>query len=320
MRTFWISSGCTVLLLAACAKPSPLPPATVLENAVRASMRLRSASFTLHAEQSGGKASGKTVIALDGRIQDGGKQIDTNGTVDASITDPNGRLQNVSGKGEVIVAAENEIYLRLDALSSQPELPFLEKDSSDVLLGNWWRLPANPQAAGADAASPDPYLLTLQTSALVVKSDHGISAFDGRDAYRYDVTIDPAKLREFVEESARQRKSPLSPAQIQALYAMTIEGEARIDAATFDVLRLEWTITDKTDAAARWKIEMTVADQNTAAPIAPPKDAKPLESATSVFLRALLPQGSIPDAPAGGTLSPDAQQRILDSLDRPSRP
>lgn len=315
MRASLFASGCAAVLLAACAKPSPLPPATVLENAVRASTQLQSASFALHAKMTRESSPAATTIDLKGRIQDGGRQIDTEGAVTALMDLPNGSRQSISARGEVIAAAENEIYLRMDELSSEPELPYLSNQANAEMLGAWWRLPSQPGAAPADG-TPDPYLLTLQTAALVVSEDHGVTEFNGRDAYRYDVTIDAAKLREFAQETARQRGSPLSAEQLEALSSMSIRGEARIDAVTFDVLRLDWTITDtEDDAPSTWTITMDITDQNTAPTIAPPSGAQPLEAGASLLLRSLLPQGSIPDTPVrGSTLSPDAQKRILDSL------
>lgn len=304
--------GCAVSVLAGCAKPSVLPPAQVLENAVRAARELRSAAFNGEFDMRDANETGsetRTQGRFEGRMQDGGRQLALTAHLETAVTREGEQGMSVTADARFVVADENEVYLFLDAFRSDPPLPVLGEDGLDALLGRWLLLPA-AESGAALAPTPDPYLLSLQTAALTVRKDRGIIRYGDRNAYHYDVGIDVAKLRTFLEETAGQRQTPLPPAKLDALAALRFDGEAWIDAETFHVLALAWGVrSDEKTGLQQGMLRLEMTDHGKAEPIVPPQGAQPLPE--NPFLPLVSrPQDLAPD----GRLPPELEQRVLDSL------
>lgn len=231
--------------------------------------------FTLQASVEG-RVQG--TLQATGRMQHGGEQLQFALTGDGRAGPENSEQgYGWHVRADVVVAGENEVYLAVHELSTDPPDALLPPGFLQGLLGQWWRLPQ--RAAHAPAGiTPDPKLLTMQTEVIDVARDRGIETHLGRQAYHYDTTINREKLLQFLEEVARERKEPPDRAGWEAMIAEAdAQGQLWIDTETFFVLGLQWTITAQMkEKPLHIAVQMELSDVNAAPPIEPPSDARPL--------------------------------------------
>ncbi len=304
---------CAAALLTACASTPALPADEVLRNAMGASRELKSASFTaeVHVSSVDEVAPSSVKASLDGRMQDGGRQIafalDIDGTMPSG-----GELRRILASADIVVLGQNETYARLRSLSSDPPDPSYETLASSGLIDAWWKLPST--GTGTASPSADPKLLQLQTNALRVTREHGIESHRDGKAYHYDVTLDEERLMAFLEESALQRGEQPRTEEWRAMTRdMSFAGEAWIDAETFHLMDVTWAIRPKTEGAGT-QIDVAIAltKHNESEPISPPADAQPLPTDLQMLLPIAEPQLQTPATP--DALSPEAEEEILRQL------
>ncbi|MBI3331894.1 hypothetical protein HYZ99_02955 [Candidatus Peregrinibacteria bacterium] len=259
---------------AACTRPSNLPPEQVLQNAARASQELTSARYTLAAAFTS-HAPDRVVdmdIGIEGVLQDGGKQTQFTMTFDGVVSEA-GTRYDTEGALDVIVAWENDVYLFLRSLSVDPPYPLLSADALQRFQGTWWNIPSSADPRSSSAVTPDPRLLRTQSEVVRVVKDHGIEDINGRDAYHYDVVIDRGKLALFLKKVADQRGEPFDPSQTDAfLSALHATGELWIDAETFFVHRIVWTVPASDEAGLSGELQVDLRDHGAAPPVTPPAE------------------------------------------------
>lgn len=277
--------SCALLFLISCARVQGLPPEEVLTRSARATRDLQSALFSAQAlfdTGSGIEGGMRGEIRADGRIQHAGGQLQFSFTASGGGDDAR---QAWDMKGDVIVAAEQEIYVQLHELTGQLPQALIPAERLDGLLGRWWMLPVKGKQSSS-LVTPDPELLQMQAEVVDVTRDRGILTLQGRQTYHYDTMINRDKLIRFLEGVARERTEPADPAQAQAFTErLDASGELWIDTDTFFVRALRWMITSK-DITRPFSVEfrLDLGDFNAADPIEPPADVLPLpEDSLSVL-------------------------------------
>lgn len=213
--------------------------------------------------------------------------------------------------GDLIVAGENEIYLNVRELtSSDPKSP-LRSPFFNLIMNQWWKLPSKVGDSPVNSVTPDPRLLDLQSQAIVVTKDYGVTTLNDRLSYHYDTTIDQKKLMTYMEEIAKERKEEFDPTEWNDMFTNTdMKGSVWIDAETFRINKMTWNITSKkTDKVWALNFDITFSDHDNAPNVMPPAGAKELPSLPGL-LEGLPLQGT-----EGATGMPEEmQQELLDSL------
>jgi hypothetical protein len=267
---------CSVLLLAACSRGGTEDPSVVLERAATNAQQLRSAAFDVvfsHATE-GFLASG----SANGKLADGGKRMAFSFEADVTMR-MEGVGQTVSTAGEVVVAGENEAYVKLSSLDgSVLFLPGigLVPDSS---LGTWYMVGGSGSGSLDSGVSPDPSFIAAQAKTLVVTDDRSYETVDGHECYAYDVTVDPQKAVEFLAETAsRQGKSFDRAAAETFVSSYDARGTVLIDAETFVIRKIDWVIEPASgrESADKTSFSIRLSEHDAPVEISPPSDAKPL--------------------------------------------
>lgn len=292
------------LILVSCGGTSTekgLPSEEVLRLAAEKSNTLLSAHFESNVDFTVRNvvfpASGKAKIT--GTLQDGGSAIQFSADVDALVS-PTERSDtfHVLGNADMFLTGNDETYLHLNALSTQPEQNLFKKDLLELMKGKWWLLSSGSNEVGVPGGSltPSSGFLKLQSQVVRVISDEGFTKVDGRKAYHYKVGIDTEKLLQFLEQIARDRKESFDRDTITPLLLkITADGELWVDAETFLIRRISWKLTGLQERESGMIVDgsfsVTLTDHNAAPPILPPKDSQVLTP--QLLLEGAQPSSSI---------------------------
>jgi hypothetical protein len=291
------------VLLTACSAERGLPSDEVLRRASQAVHSLASARFVADVNVSGGDTSGS--LHADGRLQDGGGQWDFSTDVEARSSE----RDSWKASADVIVVAENEMYVRLQDLRAEDQssfpLPF------QLLRGKWVRLPAAGNALGSPV-TPDPQFLQMQAEVVSVARDRGIVRLDGDRVYHYDTAVDEEKFIAFLEQVAASRKEPFDVEETRRMLSSTeLIGELWIGADDFLVHRVVWSAKPRTDEGYTGSLSLTLRDHNAAPPVVPPENPVSLED--------YLLDGGSADLPVlleGDTMTPEQERQLRDLLEQ----
>lgn len=270
-------------LLGACERSSDLPPQEVLKRTARASQELTSARFFLVATPRWDSVSngGALTFNIDGRLQDGGGQVQFLTSVQGDIRGVEG-MTSITGAFELIVAGSEEVYLNIHSLESQPVSPAIESPGLIKLIGQWVRLSSPvPSSSSVSSIASDPKLLKMQSEVVDVVRDFGLSVSAGRSVYHYAVRLNPDKLLAFLQEVSRTREEVSDMTMFKTLLAfVNADGELFIDAETFLIERLIWHITAPDVPFGTFSLDLTLdlKDHGKAPPILPPVDVIPFPS------------------------------------------
>lgn len=286
MRRLGFLITAAILLLAGCRRAGEFPPAEVLRRATIASRQLQSAQFDarIAVASTAAPMRGNATATLSGRLTNGGEQTAWSVALDASFGSAN-RETTVRLNADVMVAFQQDAYIHLrsfdlSGMQGMPEVAALE--------GKWWKLPVAERQPSVQSVTPDPRFLHAQADVVRVIRDRGIETIRGRDAYRYDVGIDPDKLVAFLEQAATESGKPFDRARSAAdLDRYDAKGELWIDAETFRVHRIVWMIKDKDSSRLQLELQVDLTQHDSAPPITPPKQFDILDSAA--VLDQLLP-------------------------------
>lgn len=269
----------SVVALAGCQGEPGLPSDEVLRRAAEAARGVTSALFSVDGALEQKTADGTMDVSVnaDGRLQNGGEQIDLRGRMRVAMTQGAAGAMEWDVSGNVVVIDEHEVYLRIENARVEPASAFPVPLGPEA-LETWLRLPAE-SAAPAPDVTPDPRFLRMQAEVVRVVKDEGIVAYGGKRAYHYDVAVDPDKLRAFLEEMESAGGGGEQSAMTQALLQSTnLRGELWIDAETFVVHRIEWDAEPAAAGGLDGNLTVTLRDHNTAPPVVPPENAVPLQS------------------------------------------
>jgi len=282
MHRFFSVGLLSAILLVSCQEQEPpgLPPEEVLSNAAHASQNLESALFTMVGSFSGDVKGVNTgmrgSVRVEGVLQNGGEQVQLKVNLDASARQPDAS-SNFTGLFDVIVAGPKEVYLQLHSLEVDQENGIFRPDLIEMFRGKWWQLPSEMQQGPSTPVTPDPRLLRAQSEVVKVVKDYGIETRGDRRVYHYSVVIDPEKLLAFLTKVAEERGEDLDAEAVRVfLQGLDAKGELWIDAETFYVHSLSWTITPITLEDGRTvsgSFTVDLRDHNAAPPISPPAEA-----------------------------------------------
>jgi hypothetical protein len=248
---------CGCVLLAACSQGATEDPAVVLERASVAAQQLDSASFDIEYSYDGGTSGMRVDGTAEGRVAERGRTMDF--SFQADITVPaEGVDRTVSAAGNVVVAGENEAYLRFSRLDGS--LPFLPGIGllSDQSLDTWYRA-GSGETPSADI-SPDPSFIALQTSALRVTDDRSFETVDGHECFAYEVELDTEKMVRLFESTAERRGQAFDRVAAETfMESFRATGTVWIDASTSVIRRISWSfsaVPGLSDATGRFSLHL----------------------------------------------------------------
>ncbi|NOS66793.1 MAG: hypothetical protein HOO67_00260 [Candidatus Peribacteraceae bacterium] len=264
------------LLLSSCRRAGDLPSEDVLRLATVQSNQLQSAEYDaeLHAEIRRGPVMMTGDATLRGVLAHAGRQasftVEANGTLTGAAGPTTFRLS-----GDVVRDAL-DTYVLFREFSTDPAVPALQGTGS--MFGTWRSLPRGAQSSPVPQLTPDPLFLRAQSEVVTVIDDHGLEDINGADAYHYGVVIDHDRLVNLMTSLAEEQGQPFDAEKTRReLQAYDARGELWIDAETFVVHRLEWTVTSKEQPAETLlKLRMNLHSHDAAPPVTIPVDAQPL--------------------------------------------
>jgi hypothetical protein len=270
------------LLLMSCIRAGSLTPTEVMEHAAQVNQNLDAAAFTANidfhgqTEKLSGNWNGNAV--LSGIIANQGKQLQFTASIFATSTATDGQNTQYELGADLIIPAEKEVYMKLNKAVITPPSPLFPEETLATLLNQWWLIGSSTGAVAQTDIAPDPALLRMQLQTIAVTKDNGLVDVDGHSSYLYDITIDPVKMRGYIDQLYRsQGKTP--PAQEVAMSEMNAKGRLWIDEKEFYIRRIVWDISSK-DQSKPLQVTMDIAlsKQNEPAVISIPPDAHPFPS------------------------------------------
>lgn len=222
---------------------------------------------------------------LDGVLQNGGRSMQM-ATEIKGVLSSEAQTHALHALADAVTEQGTERYVRLRSLTIEPPHPSIVQESIVTVQGQWWRLAPGLSGGSALFMTPDPSLLRAQAEILRVTRDRGIQRIHGKDAYRYDVTVDPVRLLLYLQRVAEQSGQAfdrVEAAELLALYDAT--GELWIDAETFLPHRISWQVSLRADALRVFALTVDLTRHNDADPVRPPADAQDLsvESLATLF-------------------------------------
>lgn len=277
MRYSALSVAVCTLVLAACAKQTGLPAEEVLNRSSVANRGLLSAHIEVTARISSVDPVTGTLDAsgiVEGNMQQGGNQLDLAFSTQGARTSTQQSL-TWKATGHLIVLSPQESYMTVENLESTPTLPMFALPEFENFVGTWYRLPST--TAPSPTLTPDPRLLRLQSDAVRVTKDHGIETIDGKSMYHYDVSIDPERLRTYLQETTQDNGSDQQ--MMEQLSKYDAAGEIWIDADTFLLTKAVWNITQKEKEGPFLTISMSLSDPGLQVTVTAPENAQPFPRA-----------------------------------------
>jgi hypothetical protein len=267
MRKFFIVGSLALFFLSACSHTGPLKPEDVIKAARAAVEQMQSADFDFKGTVDN-TSVGTFDIHLHG-LMFGNKEAQFAVAITKKNV-ANGQEQIVTLQGDAIARWQQELFLKLGSFTSTPKNSLA--DAVNSLSGAWWRFPLGAEDSASSFLTPDPQLMQAQTDAIMVTRDRGILSIHGRNAYRYDVTLDPMKLRTYLRGVLHQN---LDATSLDTFFdAYTVTGEIWIDATTFYIHELTWTVEPK-ESGVRAHIQMELKNHDVPSAITPPTDIQP---------------------------------------------
>lgn len=267
------------LLLVSCAHPSDLPSDEVLKRAIEASGKMVSANFTLTGDirMTSSETPASLHADMAGTLQDGGRMTSFTLALSGLMTS-GGQESKATVDVEVISERESDVYVLLRSLMIDPPIGAFSSESLQAYIGQWWKFPSNSaKPATVSTVAPDPEILKAQTQIVSVLSDRGIETMNGRDAYAYDVTIDPERFVAFLRTLSEKKGKPFDEASIRKEIAgYDAKGELWIDHETYYVHKIIWSLQPKETMRVPYELSFQVllTDHDAASAILIPQDAK----------------------------------------------
>ncbi|MAE68570.1 MAG: hypothetical protein QF793_03235 [Candidatus Peribacteraceae bacterium] len=270
-------------LLVACSEQAPtqssIPPEEVLQRATRAVQTLDSAQYVLQGDfdMKSNTFAAIGTARMDGMLASGGEQLRFQLDLTADIDSFEGP-SSIAGTLEVVVISEEEVYMNIHSLSSQPSSTLFRPEMIGVIAGKWWLLSEGDTPPAVESVSPDPRLLQAQAQVVSVTRDRGMTTINGRDVHHYDVALDTEKLVAYLSAVAEENGGEFDAAEVRKeVKAIEASGQLWIDAETYYVQKIEWVVQSlpiNRGGAASVKFTITFRNHNDAPAIVPPKDAK----------------------------------------------
>ncbi len=269
------------IFLTSCEQVEKLPADEVLKRSAAASKDLTSANFNLkgtYAFENADKFSVNGNLEIKGVFQRKGEDVE--GLIKTNARIPKGKkVISTDIEAEVISITGSDPFVKLNKLSVGPYFPLFSPDIVERLEGQWWRIPADDAPRPEQSISPDPALLHIQSEVVDVVSDHGFSSVKRKLAYHYEVIINPEKLKAYLETMSSEMENGMNQEAIESLVnGMEARGEIWIDAETFYLNRIRWTIAPfniSESSKLALSFVITLSNINSAPDIKIPEGAKP---------------------------------------------
>lgn len=272
------------ILLTGCQTTPPvteLEPQEVLHKTAESAQKLDSAQYIITADfslDSGNTWQAEGVVRMDGVLQNAGEVVSVQSDVTAEVTDVTDGEYTMDGTIELVVLGDNDVYMNLHSLRTQPSSALFKPEMIGAIAGTWWKLPSQSAAPQSASITPDPRLLQAQAEVVTVTKNNGITEFAGVPAYHYDVALDTEKLMTYVAAIARDKGETVDIAEIRSSLAnVKGNGEIWIDAETFFIHKLVWNIESlpqSTVGTADIALTLTLRNHNNAPTVVPPTEAK----------------------------------------------
>lgn len=313
------------ILVAACTQQGSdtpaLPPEEVLERAAQATQKLENAQYLITADydvDSGNTWQAEGVLRLDGILQNAGQQVRFQTDITAQVEDIEQGSYSLDGTVELVVMQEDEVYMNIHSLTSQPNSSLFSPGMIGMIAGKWWFLPSQDRAPETASVTPDPRLLKAQAQVVKVVQDNGVTFFSGSDSYHYDVELDKQKLLQYLASAAKEQGETWNQAEAEEMLAQVeATGELWIDAETFFVEKLVWDISALpfgAKGAADVALTVTFRNHNAAPNIEPPTEAQRLTPAVFFGIPSdAMFEDELPGAGAGLTGDEDFES-LLNTL------
>lgn len=217
-------------------------------------------------------------MQMSGTMHDGGNLLSAETDMMSQAESSDGTMAQTAAKGSIIIDWGRMLFLRLSDV--QGSMFVFPGTGAPLTNGQWYRIPlgASDTPDVRMNITPDPELLRAQAAVVAVTRDHGIEQIHGGAAHRYDVTIDRAKLEQWLAGVAAEEGGQFDATHIASvLDGVQASGELWIDADSFVVHRVQWslerTVGDK-PFSLRLSIDMT--DHNRAPAVLLPEVTQPL--------------------------------------------
>ncbi|MDA1208418.1 MAG: hypothetical protein O2904_00090 [bacterium] len=254
-----------------------LPAAEVLQKAALKSAELVSARYDaegsfslLHKDAQ----TTKGTFSLEGLLQDFGEKIAL--TVGVNALQGTADLQ---ASIDLVVTGPDDIFLRANSWTGLMAQTLFREDLLKKFIGIWWVLPRDDSAVSPVQLTPDPRILQAQAEVVRITEERGFASIRGSECYRYDVEIDHEKLIAYLTELAESRGEDVNTGTTEEdLAGIDAKGQIWIDAESFLIRKLQWTVTVpmKTGAQSLFtSVTVDIFDHNNAPDVVPPADAKP---------------------------------------------
>lgn len=290
MRRLGALSAVAVLLLCGCRRAGGLPPDDVLRRSTAASSQLQSVQYdvTIDLDMNNPLMALSGNAKMSGTLAGGGQDAAFSAVVNGTMTRTGGVAMTLQTTADVVSEAQNS-YVRVHTLAVQPE-PTLFR-GSQAMLERWWKIPREPGQFPSQPLTPDPQFLRAQAAVVTVTEDHGLERLNGGDAYHYTVAIDPDRLVQLMQSTAQQGGKPFDAASARAqILQYDATGDLWIDADSFLVQRLAWSVTAKTPQGKtptmRLRFDASLKNHNSAPAVVIPADSQLFQNET--FLQNLL--------------------------------
>jgi len=246
MRRWFLFGVLCAVSLASCESYERLPAEEVLSRAARANQDLHSARFMIDGsfgfpiQSLGGSILGDT--QMEGVLLNGGEQMHVSVETVARIPGPDGDVQ-IQATFEVLTAALEPKYFKILSVETQPVHPLLTPDIIEKISGRWWELPSGLADPQEIVPTPDPKLLQAQSQVIRVTEDLGFDMVQKKKAYHYQVEVDREKLIAYLQKLSQDNAERIDESELRSkIEELTTDGELWIDAQTFALQRILWTI------------------------------------------------------------------------------
>ena len=256
-----------------------ISPEEVLRLATRAVKTLESAQYTVQGDfdTTSDALTAVGTVRLDGMLADSGEQLRFQMDLTADVDSLSGD-SSVSGTLEVVVISEDEVYMNVHSLISQPSTAFFRPEMIGALAGQWWLLSEDQSPPMADSITPDPRLLQAQAQVVTVTRDRGIEVVNGKDAYHYDTVLDKSKLAEYLAAVAQEKGQQFDSAKtLAAIEEIEASGQLWIDKETYYVQKINWVVQSmplENGGTASIAFTVMFRNHNDTPAILPPQGAK----------------------------------------------
>ncbi len=250
---------CTLTTACGTSVQKEISSGELLQKAAESMKDFAALDVSIKGSVSGIDQQGKRPFTLDlnGQMQDGGK----NSTFAFTVLLP---LQNTLRlNGSALMLAGKDLYFTLSKVQQSINGFWVDVDDeeSKKSLNQWWRVPQTTVQKETVSQSSDG-LLPMQLNILRIDEDSGSKMMDGHSVRELTVSIDPKKLKEFLDYVAKQQgKTPtaneLMISSLLALYET--KGVITIVEDSYLIQKIVWTVHPIQGAPFPVSIDTTVS-------------------------------------------------------------